>query len=117
MDRIYTSNDSDTDLFITFAQSKNFWYKKSQSMDFDCTICNGVIEQKAVITVELDETNFAFYPYTDTMSFANLDDNTLMNFNDEYDRRLRGTNGGYEGSDEHYYDPQDYDEDEYNDED
>lgn len=117
MDRIYTSNDSDTELFITFAQSKNFWYKKSQSMDFDCYICNGVIEQKAVITVDLDETNFAFYPYTDTMSFANLDDNTLMNFNDEYDRRLRGTNGGYEGSDERYYDPQDYDEEDYNDED
>jgi hypothetical protein len=117
MDRIYTTNDSDTDLFITFAQSKNFWYKKSQSMDFECYIGNGVIEQKAVITVELDETNFAFYPYTDTMSFANLDDNTLMNFNDKFDRRLRGTNGGYEGSDENYYDPQDYDEDEYNDED
>ena len=117
MDRIYTSNDSDTDLFKTFAESKNLWYKKSQSMDFDCHICNGVIEQKATITVQLDETNFAFYPYTDTMSFANLDNNTLMNFSDEFDRRLRGTNGGYEGSDEHYYDPQDYDEDEYNDED
>jgi hypothetical protein len=45
------------------------------------------------------------------MSFANLDDNTLMNFNDRYDRRLRGTNGGYEGSDEHYYDPEDYEDD------
>jgi hypothetical protein len=115
MDRIYTSNDSDTDLFKTFAESKNFWYKKSQNMDFDCYICNGVIEQKATITVELNETNFAFYPYTDTMSFANLDDNTLMNFADNYDRRLRGTNGGYEGADETYFDPQDYED--YEDED
>jgi hypothetical protein len=111
MDRIYTVQDSDTDLFKRYAESKGFWYKKGQNMDFECSITNGVIEQKAMITVELDETNFAFYPYTDTMSFTNLDDNTISNLPDDYHRKLRSTTGGYEDENENYFDPQDYDND------
>ena len=65
--------------FKIFAESKGFWYKKGQNMDYDCTITNGVIEQRANITLELDEANFPFYPYTDTMSFTNLDSNVISN--------------------------------------
>lgn len=111
MDRIYTAQDSDTDLFKRFAESKGFWYKKGQNMDFECTITNGVIEQRANITLELDEANFAFYPYTDTMSFTNLDSNVISNMENDYHRRLRSTTGGYEDEDGNYFDPQDYDND------
>lgn len=119
MDRIYTAQDSDTDLFKRFAESKGFWYKKGQNMDYDCTITNGVIEQRANITLELDEANFPFYPYTDTMSFTNLDSNVISNMEEDYHRRLRSTTGGYEDEDGNYFDPQDYDNDydEENDED
>ena len=111
MDRIYTVQDSDTDLFKRFAESKGFWYKKGQNMDYECTITNGVIEQQANITLELDEANFAFYPYTDTMSFTNLDSNVISNMEEDYHRRLRSTTGGYEDEDGNYFDPQDYDND------
>ena len=112
MDRIYTAQDSDTDLFKRFAESKGLWYKKSQNMDYyDCMITNGVIEQRANITLELDETNFPFYPYTDTMSFTNLDSNVISNMEEDYHRRLRSTTGGYEDEDGNYFDPQDYDND------
>ena len=111
MDRIYTVQDSDTDLFKRYAESKGLWYKKHQNMDFECKIANGVIEQQAMITLELDETNFAFYPYTDTMSFTNLDDKTISNLPDDYHRKLRSTTGGYEDENENYFDPQDYDND------
>lgn len=111
MDRIYTAQDSDTDLFKRFAESKGFWYKKGQNMDYECTITNGVIEQRANITLELDEANFPFYPYTDTMSFTNLDSNVISNMEEDYHRRLRSTTGGYEDEDGNYFDPQDYDND------
>jgi hypothetical protein len=115
MDRIYTTHDSDTDLFKRFAESNNFWYKKNQNMDYDSVICNGVFEQRSNIIIELDETNFPYYPYLDTMCFINLDNNTASNFIDEFDRRLRSTNGGYEDSNENIFDPQEYEEyeDEY----
>lgn len=112
MDRIYTAQDSDTDLFKIFAESKGFWYKKGQNMDNECSITNGVIQQRANITLELDETNFSFYPYTDTMSHINLDTNIVSNNLDKFHRRLRSTTGGYEDENENYYDPQDYDYDE-----
>lgn len=111
MDRIYTTHDSDTDLFKRYAESKGFWYKKGQNMDCDCIITNGVIEQRANITLELDEANFPFYPYTDTMSFTNLDSNVISNMEEDYHRRLRSTTGGYEDEDGNYFNPQDYDND------
>ena len=117
MDRIYTAQDSDTDLFKRFAESKGLWYKKSQNMDYDCMITNGVIEQRANITLELDEANFPFYPYTDTMSFTNLDSNVISNMEEDYHRRLRSTSGGYEDEDGNYFDPQNYDDDYEEDED
>ena len=111
MDRIYTSQDSDMDLFKIFAESKGLWYKRSQNMDNECTISNGIIEQQAKISIELDETNFPFYPYTDTMSYTNLDNNIVSNTSNSFHRRLRSTTGGYEDENENYFDPQDYDND------
>lgn len=111
MDRIYTSQDSDTDLFKIYAESKGFWYKKDQNMDCECKITNGVIEHQAKITLDLDETNFGFYPYTDTMSFTNLDSNVISNIAKDYHRRLRSTQGGYEDENETYFDPQNYEGD------
>jgi len=116
MDRIYTVQDSDTDLFKRYAESKGFWYKKGQNMDYECTITNGVLEQQAKITVELDDANFPFYPYTDTMSFANLDDNTISNLEESYHRRLRSTTGGYEDEEGNYFDPRNDEDEEYDEE-
>lgn len=110
MDRIYTSQDSDINLFKIFAESKGFWYKKEQSMDIFCKITNGVVEERANITLSLDKTNFPFYPYTDTMSFVNLDNNIITNNEDNcYHRRLRSTCGGYEDEDGNYFEAQDSD--------
>jgi hypothetical protein len=115
MDRIYTTQDSDQDLFKRFAETRGFWYKKNQNMDQECYICNGVVEQVAELVLNLDEANFSFYPYTDTMSYTNLDNNTISNMDHNYHRKLRSTTGGYEDDNDNYFDPQDYDEEDIDD--
>lgn len=110
MDRIYTAQDSDTDLFKRYAEFKGFWYKQEQNMSSDCPITNGTIIEESKLVIKLNDTNLPFYPYTDTMSFLNLDNNTLSNNSeDSYDRLLRRTDGGYEDQNGEYYPPQDYD--------
>lgn len=113
MDRIYTVNDSDVELFKRFAESKGFWYKKSQNMDYDCTITNGSAEHSPTITVNLDHTNFDAYPYVDTMCFISTEDNKASNSEDtfEFYRKLRDTSGGYEDQDDDYYSYYDEDDD------
>lgn len=114
MDRIYTVNDSDVELFKRFAESKGFWYKKSQNMDYECTITNGSAEYSPTIIVNLDYTNFDAYPYVDTMCFISTDDNKASNSGDtfKYYRRLRDTSGGYDDQDGDYYSYYDEDDDE-----
>ncbi len=112
MDRIYTVNDSDVELFKRFAESKGFWYKKSQNMDYDCTITNGSAEHSTTITANLDYTNFDAYPYVDTMCFVSTEDNKASNSDTfEYYRKLRDTSGGYDDQDGDYYSYYDEDDD------
>lgn len=113
MDRIYTVNDSDVELFKKFAESKGFWYKKAQSMDYDCTITNGSAEYSPKITVNLDHTNFDAYPYVDTMCFISTDVKKASNSEDTFDefRKLRDTSGGYEDENDDYYSYDSYDDD------
>jgi len=106
MDRIYTSNDSDVELFKQYAEKNNWWYKKSQSMEPRETITNGSrsIYKGAILTVKLTGNGGTWdrYPYMDTMCYLNQDSDTLTNSDDEdleIDRTFRDTDGGYMDSD------------------
>lgn len=114
MDRIYTVNDSDTDLFKEFAQQNGWWYKSRQSMEQDEDFTDGKTTKTALLIAELDKTDFGKYPYTDTLSFINTNDNTASNREENYNRILRDTGGGWEdedgnshGEDDEYYDEDD----------
>lgn len=101
MDRIYTSQDSDTELFKQFAQKNGWWYKKSQSMDPGEYITDGTNSKSATITVKLtgDGGDWDYYPYMDTLCFLDVDSDTLTNDEDgSYDRVFRDTDGGYNDS-------------------
>lgn len=98
MDRIYTSQDSDTELFKQFAQKNGWWYKKSQSMEPGETITDGVNSKSATITVKLTGGggDWDHYPYMDTLCFLDEDSDTLTNDEDSsYDKVFRDTDGGY----------------------
>lgn len=96
MDRIYTTHDSDVELFKQFAEKNGWWYKRSQTMEPNETITNGSNSKRASIVVELDFSNFEYYPYCDTMCYLNEDDGYLYNREVGEGKSLRDTGGGYD---------------------
>ncbi len=96
MDRIYTTFDSDTDLFKQFAQKNGWFYKDSQSMTPREYITNGTSKSRPEIIVKVDNADCEYYPYVDTMCFCYTSSNELRNTQDDDDnsmRVLRSTEG------------------------
>jgi hypothetical protein len=96
MDRIYTTYDSDVDLFKQFAQKNGWFWKDSQSMTPREYITNGVSKSRPEIIVKLNNNDFEYYPYCDTMCFCYTSSNELRNTQDDDDgsmRVLRSTDG------------------------
>jgi len=99
MDRIYTTFDNDVELFKQYAEQNGFWYKKRQTMEPSESITNGSDVKKSEIEIKLDDANFEYYPYCDTICYINSETGTACNRHwDDSDRLLRDTCGGYEDS-------------------
>ncbi len=101
MDRIYTTVDADVELFKQFAEKNGWWYKRSQSMEPMENITDGSNSTKSIIKVKLDNFDFEYYPYCDTMCYLNENDGCLYNREIGDGKALRDTGGGY---DEYYGD-------------
>lgn len=98
MDRIYTTYDSDVELFKQFAQKNGWFYKDLQSMTPREKITNGILVNRPEIIVKLSYTLFDYYPYCDTMCFCYIGSKELRNTEDDSDgsmRVLRSTDGDY----------------------
>ena len=96
MDRIYTVQDSDVDLFKQFAEKNEWWYKTKQSMEQSDPVTNGKETISGPnIKVSLDDWDFEYYPYLDTMSYLDVEDSILSNRNIG-ERMLRDTGGGWD---------------------
>lgn len=96
MDRIYTTYDSDVDLFKQFAQKNGWFYKDSQSMTPREYITDGTSKSRPEIIVKVDKADCDYYPYVDTMCFCYTSSNELRNTQDDEDgsmRVLRSTEG------------------------
>lgn len=104
MDRIYTINQADEDLFKKYAAKNGWWAKESQNNDNDFTIVRGnESKDSPTIKVQLEVANFDYYPYLDSLSYINKKKKTLTNDdNANYDDCLNDT---FDGDDD------DYDED------
>jgi hypothetical protein len=92
MDRVYTSDDSDVELFKHFAEKNGWWYKTEQSM-YPVMVTDGNNSKNAEIIAELDEVKFDKYPYMDTMYYISTDNSTVSNSDDGADRIARETDG------------------------
>ena len=96
MDRIYTMQDSDVELFKQFAEKQGFWCKRNQNMDQEESITDGKTTKKSRIKVILEDSDFYEYPYLDTMSYLNDGDGCLYNYPKGEGKELRDTGGGYD---------------------
>jgi len=78
MDRIYTVNDSDIELFKSFAKKNGWGYKKYQDNNNTSPLENCTVGQKK-ITIKLNTSMYYTFPYLDTMIYYNAKDGTLSN--------------------------------------
>ena len=79
LDRIYTNNDADVNLFIAFADKNDWWYKKEQNSSEKFIAVKNGEEKTPIIRVELDEVEFDYYPYVDTLCHLNKVEYYLIN--------------------------------------
>jgi len=99
MDRIYTTLDADAELFKQFAEKNGWWYKKRQSMEPSEDLTNGNSVRRGTIEVKLDDADFEYYPYCDTICYIDSDTGMASNkYWDDSDRLLRDTGGSHEDS-------------------
>jgi hypothetical protein len=114
MDRIYTSYESDTELFKQFAEKEGFFFKTNQGYGGQ-SISNGTrtIDRPAIVC-SLDESDLSSYPYMDTMCYVDIDNNKCSNDSDNLEGRHRycqDTGGGWEGPGDEDADRDDEDDD------
>ena len=79
MDRIYTTFDSDVELFKQYAEKNGFYYKKSQTMSPDENITNGTDSSRATIICKVTNADYSYYPYMDTLCYININDDIIGN--------------------------------------
>jgi hypothetical protein len=104
MDRIYTIDSSDEELFKKFAEKNDWWCKSAQNSRRNFDAVKGRQKKEPIYTVQLSTGYDDTYPYVDTLSYLNTDTGKLSNDSGTIsaDRLLDDTEGGYE-----YYDSDD----------
>jgi hypothetical protein len=98
MDRIYTIDSSDEELFKKYAESNGWWAKKSQNSSNDFTAVRGSESKRPVYVVQLKRSYNDEYPYLDTLCYLNDDTGKLSNKQSEVraNKLLNDTGGGYD---------------------
>ncbi len=74
MDRIYTNNDSDVELFKQFAEKNGWWCKKVQNSSNMFTAQKGNAFKDPSYSVDLKWADHEYYPYVDTLSYLQLNE-------------------------------------------
>lgn len=91
LDRIYTTKDSDVNLFLDYAKSNGWLYKKSQSWGNN-------VEGADFISTTLKVEKYREYPYLDTLKYFNPETGEISST--EFSKRityydLSSSGGGY----------------------
>jgi len=90
MDRIYTVNQSDEDLFKKFAERNGWWAKESQNSQTGFTMVRGSEFKSEIIKVQLKNWD-DYFPYVDSIPYF-TDSGILSNDSgSEYSRVLNDT--------------------------
>lgn len=111
MDRIYTNNDSDVNVFIQYAQENGWWYKSEQNFYPETSITNGeelfeFNSNSKRLEVDIENIYFKKYPYIDTLCYVmdekTLSNNYIIDSEKEVCHGFRCTDGSYETYDDEY---------------
>jgi hypothetical protein len=97
VDRIYTHDDSDIELFKQYVAQQGWYLKKRYtSSSDDCTMIapDGTETRPRELSVQVDPLEYGGYPYLDTLKFYSPSSGKLStDFSGEY--QLEDTGGGY----------------------
>lgn len=109
MDRIYTSNDSDQNLFIKLAIKNGWYYKKSQRFDEQKFIDPNGKEVTTKCKIFLKEADHRYFPYLDTFYYFDKNKSYITNDiedyrNNKYIVKLRATDGREQGNENFVFD-------------
>jgi len=85
MDRVYVSNDKDTELFIDYAKKEGWMYKDRQSYDDDVRLWYKGKKYIAKLTVIGLDTDVSCWPYVDTLSYICPEYGVMSNI-DQYQK-------------------------------
>lgn len=101
MDRVYTNDYSDEQIFIDFAKKNNWLYKSSQSMGYNVPIIDPEKDENAAermdLYVKINPFRFRKFPYFDTLSLMNSGKLLLgNNYKHTPDRCMTYTDGGFQ---------------------
>jgi len=101
MDRIYTQDDSDVQLFKDYAKSKKWFSKKRNDSSPEGTVISP--EGKEIYHDELsvkinNSIVYTKFPYVDTLKNFDSDNGILSTDDIRGSKCLESTSGGYEGS-------------------
>lgn len=106
MDRIYTHDESDVEVFREYSKFKGWSYKEYNTSSADSPLVNseGESNRYSKLVVYLSRTSYEKYPYLDTMKYLDTSTGNLTNSDDGYGSDddiilLEDTDGGYERAD------------------
>jgi len=109
LDRIYTTNDYDINLFIKYAIKNKWYYKKTQTHsenDFTTPENDNIT---ITCKIYLNDSKYDFFPYLDTLYYYDKTNSYLTNDIEEYKNnkntiKLRSIDGGDKGNEHFIFD-------------
>jgi len=109
LDRIYTTKDSDQNLFIKLARKNGWYYKSDQRFDSTGILDNTGKSVDLKAKVYLRKEKHRYFPYLDTFYFYDKINSYITNDVEEYKNnknivRLRSTDGGDKGNENFVFD-------------
>jgi hypothetical protein len=109
MDRIYTSCDSDDNIFINYAINNGYVYRNISAGNCKYFVGGKELDNYRM-SVTLKNHDFEYYPYLDTLNLLCYD-GALRNYRQDVNITLTNTEGRWAEYDDGYDD--EYDEDEF----
>lgn len=109
LDRIYTTIDSDQNLFIKYAIKNGWYYKKTQRFDEEYFLTPSGEEKKINCRINLKHIEHRYFPYLDTFYFYDIKNHYITNNKKEYKEnkyivKLRSTDGREQGNENFVFD-------------
>jgi hypothetical protein len=106
MDRVYTHDDSDVNLFKEYARSKGWYHKIEMNSSPDTTIMTpqNTPENFSELRVYVKSGDYDDYPYVDTLKYYYMDDGMLSTEQEIGYICLESTSGSYDSGECSYCD-------------